>query len=346
MDLVNRTRYSARITSTIVGEDKMMASVIIKAMFNITDNTLRPADIQAWPIGEAVETDFGKFDEESPFRRQGVDVILLGNAYASNTQSTRSRVHLRVGTLTYDMDVIGDRRWLRAGDELQASEPEPFDHIPLTWEHAYGGKCPVETGELPFHQNGAGRGFYVDAESAEGGLLPNLENPEQPIRTWEDQPEPVGVAPLARDSALRIFNSVDLDLDAQPPRIQQIKPSYYNNANPALILDAPPDAGTSVEIQGVRPSGEKVSFTLPAGTFHAYVQLADRSYIFPAHLESIVVLSEDMQVLLGFRCCFTYTFNPLERRVAMLYGGAAPAQVPVQYKVNWETFDESEVVDA
>lgn len=346
MDLVNRTRYSARITSTIVGENKMMASVIVKAMFNIDNSTLRPADIQAWPIGEAVETEFGNFDEESPFRRQGVDVILLGNAYPDTPQATRSRVHLQVGSLGYTLDVIGDRRWVRSDDQLLASAPEPFDSIPLTWERAYGGKCPVETGELPFHQNALGRGFYVDAESAEEGLLPNLESPVNPIQTWEDQPEPVGVAPLARDSALRIFNSIDLDIDANPPRIDKIKPSYYNNANPALILDGAPDAGTLVDIRGVRPGGDKLSFALPGGTFHTYVQLADRSYVFPAHLESIVVLTEEMKVLLGFRCCFTYTFNPLERRVAMLYGGSVPASVPAQYAVNWDTFDESEVVDA
>ena len=324
----------------------MMASVIIKAMFDIDNASLRPADIQAWPVGEAVETDFGKFDEESPFRRQGVDVIVLGNAYPLDIQARRSQVQLQLGSLAYAMDVFGDRQWFRSGDQLIASEPEPFSHIPMTWDRAYGGKCPVETGELPFHQNALGRGFYVDAESAEGGFLPNLEDPANPVRSWEDQPEPVGVAPLGRDSSLRILNSVDLDLDAEPPRIKQIKPSYYNNANPALIMPSPPAAGTMMSLSGVRPSGEKIVFAMPAGTFHTYVQLAERRYVFPAHLESIVVLSEEMKVLLGFRCCFTYTFNPMERRVAMLYGGQVPEQIPVQYTVDWDTFDENEVVDA
>lgn len=345
MDLVNKTRYSSRLAATIVEQDRMMASVVVKAQFSIRDNRLLPHDIQAWPIGQSVETEFGTFDEESPFRRQGVDIILLGKAYPRRGSGVRTRVELQLGSLDYQMDVIGDRQWVRSGDRLQASEPLPFESMPLTWDRSYGGKCKVETGDLPFHQNSLGRGFFVSEDTAVGGYLPNLEDPENPVKTWEDQPEPVGVAPLSRESSLRIFNSIDMDLESEPPRIKHIKPSYYNNANPALILEAAPEPGSTMHVKGVRPDGEELFFQLPTGTFHTYVQLADRSYVFPAHLESIVVLSEESKVLLGFRCCFKYTLNPLERRVAVLYGGPAPDVVPERYRVDWANFDESEVVD-
>ncbi len=47
-------------------------------------------------------------------------------------------------------------------------------------------------------------------------------------RSWEDQPEPLGVAPLSRESSLRIMNSAEFDDDASPPRLKIIKPSIFS----------------------------------------------------------------------------------------------------------------------
>lgn len=346
MDLVNKTRYSAGLSTTIIEQDLMMASLIVKASFSVKNGKLLPLKEQSWPIGQPIKTEFGEFDEDSPFRKQGIDVILLGKAYPRSADSiNRARVELQVGKLTYAMDIYGDRRWVRSGNNLVASEAEPFESIPLTWENAYGGTCPVETGDMPFHSNPVGRGFYLSEETAEDGLLPNIEDFENPIRNWQDQPVPLGVAPLSRDSSLRILNSAEFDDDAKPPKLKVIKPSYYNNANPDLILSKSPPSGTLIRATGVRPGGADMAFSLPGGTFHTYVQLAGRSFVFPCHLESIVLLTELEQVMLGFRCCFRYPVIPLERRVAILYGGKAPESTPGKYIIDWESFDESEIVD-
>lgn len=347
MDLVNRTKYAAKLLATSIDEDRMMASLVVKACFDIKRDGLVPCEKQDWQIGQPVKTEFGEFDEESPFRKQGVDVMLLGKAYpAGGGPAPKARFELQVGELSYAIDVYGERRWVRSGGKLVASNPEPFESIPLTWAHAYGGKSQVETGELPYHANPVGRGFHFSEESAEDGPLPNLEDPENLVRSWQDQPQPVGVAPLSRESSLRVMNATEFDSDVTPPQIKQIKPSYFNNANPALILAEPPVPGTLIEASGVRPGGTGLAFKLPAGTFHVYVQLADRSYVFPTHLESITLLTELQQVLLGYRCCFRYRLQPLERRVAVLRGGKAPSAPPGQYLIDWEHFDQSEVVDA
>ena len=347
MDLVNKTRYSAALATTIIEEDLMMASLIVKASFAVENGRLRPLQVQNWPIGQPLKTEYGDFDEDSPFRKQGIDVIVLGKAYPDDSgPANRASFELKVGDLRYAMDIHGDRRWVRRGDKLVAGEAEPFESMLLTWKNAYGGKCPVETGDMPYHYNPVGRGFYLSEEAAEDGLLPNIEDPENPVITWQDQPEPRGVAPLSRESSIRVMNSAEFDTDASPPKMKVIKPSYYNNANPDLILAELPPAGTLIRATGVRPGGGDFAFRLPGGTVHNYVQLADRSFVFPAHLDSIVLLTEAEQVMLGFRCCFRYPLRPLERRVAVLYGGPAPASVPKEYIIDWATFDESEVVDA
>lgn len=346
MDLINKTRYSAALATTIIEQHEMLASLIIKASFQLDNGILKPLKTQTWPIGQALKTELGEFDDDTPFRKQGVDVMLLGKAYPDPGSATnRTRVDLQVGSLNYAMNVFGDRHWQRHDDELVASPAEPFDAIALTWENAYGGKCPVETGDMPYHYNPAGKGFYLSEETAENGLLANIEDIDNPVRNWEDQPVPRGTAPLSRESSIRIMNSADFDENAKPPKIKLIKPSYYNNANPDLILPEPPAEGTIIKASGVRPGGEDFLFKMPAGTFHNYVQLADRSYVFPAQLDTIVLLPEQMQVMLGFRCCFRYKVIPLERRLAVLYGGEAPASVPKKYLIDWETLDESDIID-
>jgi hypothetical protein len=347
MDFINRTRYAAQIITTIVEEDRMMASVIIKAMFSVDGGKLAPLEKQQWPIGQGLKTEFGTFDDETPFRKQGVDVMLLGKAYPTGgSQGNRGRVLLQAGNVSYEIDVFGTRTWVRSGDRLVASDPEPFESIPLTWEYAYGGKSPVETGELPYHSNPVGKGFYLSEEAAEGGELPNLENPQNPIKSWEDQPEPVGIAPLSRNSSLRIMNSAEFDTESKPPRIKFFKPSYFNNANPRLIMDFPVEPGTPFVAGGVLPDGGDLRFRLPKGSFHVYVQLADRPYAFPVHLDSVALFSERTSVVLGFRCCFKYRLVPLERRVAVLYSGVAPATIPTDYVIDWSEFADGEVVNA
>lgn len=324
----------------------MMASLIVKTCFSVEDGKLIPLKEQNWPIGAGVQTKFGEFDDDSPFRKMGIDVIVLGKAYPSSTgANNRARFELQVGEVNYTMDIYGNRRWVRSGQNLVISNPEPFESIPLTWGNAYGGKCSVDTGDMPYHANPLGRGFYLSEETAEDGSLPNIEDPENPIKSWQDQPPPRGVAPLLRDSSLRIMNSAEFDFNANPPQLKLIKPSYYNNANPDLILPEQPPHGTLVRATGVRPGGSDFSFELPDGTFHNYVQLADRSFLFPCHLESIVLLTELQQVMLGFRCCFRYPFIPLERRVAVLYGGEAPESTPKKYVIDWSSFDESEILN-
>lgn len=346
MDLINKTRYSAALATTIIEQDEMMASLIVKACFQLVDGKLKPLKQQIWPIGEPVKTDLGEFDGDTPFRKQGVDLMLLGKAYPQpGGASNHARVTLQAGDVSYSMEVFGERRWQRSGEQLSVSTAASFQSIDLTWENAYGGKCPVETGEMPYHYNPLGKGFYLSDETAENGLLANIEDIDNPVRSWEDQPVPRGTAPLTRDSSLRIMNSAEFDQDSNPPQIKLIKPSYYNNANPDLILPEPPTEGTEISAVGVRPDGQDFSFRMPAGTFHNYVQLADRSYVFPAQLDSIVLLPEQMQVMLGFRCCFRYRLKPLERRLAVLYGGKAPASIPKKYLIDWETLDESEIVD-
>ncbi len=346
MDFVNRTPFPAGFFNTVVGHDQLLGAVVLKAVYRIQDGKLAVDADRAWPVqSDPVKTDFGEFDGESPFAREAVDFILLGKAYAPAgrapvpvTVPVTVKVQLG-GSFSYSMLVFGDRYWLKQGRDLAASEPAAFESIPLTWERAYGGKCKVETGELPYHSNPKGRGYYLTAEQAEGRPLPNIENPACPIRTWKDQPEPAGTAPYSREWSMRALNSVDMDLKSPIPRIRRVKPAFFNNSNPRLIRPEPLQPGEKIAVAGVRPRGAELGFVLPHAAFHVHVQLQDRRYVFPSHLDTVIVLADEERVVLGFRSCFRYRMVPLERRAAVLYAGDAPVSPPPQYAIRWAEFD-------
>jgi hypothetical protein len=341
MDLVNKTPFTARLFSTVAGEDRMLGSVVLRTVHRIEAGGLVPDPARVWPVtAEPYKTEFGEFDGESPFIREGCDLFVLGHAYPPRPNGATATVELQVGAgFSFKILVFGDRYWLRQSGALVASEPKLFDRISLTWDRAFGGTCKVDGLDFPWGANPRGRGFYWEAPQAERMPLPNLEDPEKPVRAWDDRPDPVGTAPYAREWALRAMNSFEFDLSKPMPLLRRIKPSINNNALPRLILPQAPREGDTVIAMGVRPGGQRLEFRLPALAYHVYVQLHDRSYIFPTHFEALAILAEEERVMLGYRCCFRYRIVPLERRAAVLYEGPAPSQTPAHYAINWAAFD-------
>ena len=208
--------------------------------------------------------------------------------------------------------------------------------------YAYGGKTPTEVGDFACPANAEGRGFHLSEEAALGGLLPNLESFEEPVRHWSDQPKPVGVTPLPRSSSMRLERSIEFDAQSTPPRLRKIRPAYFNSAHPMMLLQRAPAAGTTLRVRGVRPAGRQLRFTIPAHAYHVYLQLAERVYLFPCVPECLIVLAEEERVVLGYRCCFRYRMVRRERRAAVLYEGVAPGGVPPTYHIDWANFDSQQ----
>ncbi|WP_275425016.1 DUF2169 domain-containing protein [Archangium violaceum] len=64
----------------------------------------------------------------------------------------------------------------------------------MVWERAFGGCDRTDSGRPSFEErNPVGTGFRASARHFEEGLrLPNLENPEQPLREFGQKVVPVG----------------------------------------------------------------------------------------------------------------------------------------------------------
>jgi len=120
--------------------------------------------------------------------KAGTDIVCAGNVYAPGGKPCRScAASLRVGTTRAAAQAFGRRRWERVRGELRASEPEPFDRVPLGFERAYGGRG--------YARNPLGLGFWdrSQSESAEGLELPQLERADDaPIASPDDCRLPAG----------------------------------------------------------------------------------------------------------------------------------------------------------
>lgn len=116
------------------------------------------------------------------------EFLVHGRAFPPPERRDACAVRARFGNRSKTLLVFGDRHW--NGD--RASEPAPFESLPIDWPHAYGG---------PGHaSNPAGLGY-----SPQQGVhrLPNIEHPEQLLRTAAQRVEPVGFGPLAPDHPQR-----------------------------------------------------------------------------------------------------------------------------------------------
>jgi len=325
--------------------------VIARPAFTVDLERLSLDAANPWPIeGEPLETEHGTFPADTPFLSGGVDLFVMGSAYAPNgNPASEVRVDIRAGSrFTRSIRVVGDRVWRAVagtGDKaplaLEASPPTPFVSMPLSYDRAFGGTAAAEGYEYSYPPNPAGRGLYASAEAALDRPLPNLEDYDNPVRSIEDRPEPVGTAPYPTDGSLRPLSALDLHVDlvnSENTRIERITPRFFNAAHPRMVIppEHAPAPGQLIEVTSVRPGGAPFRFGLPDMAMHVHVQLEDRQYLFPLHLDQIGMLPDENRVFLSFRTVFTYRMVPHERRRVTLHRGPAPDAIPESYTARWE----------
>lgn len=153
--------------------------------------------------------------------KPATDVILRGHAYSYGRSVRELDTALGVGAGHKRVRVVGDRWVERRGDLLAFTDPAPFDRMPITWRRAFGGRDTaaeaardrsaarfgprrgdLATGALTYPRNAAGVGFLVGGGEGRlvGTHLPNLEDPDDPIRVEAMQVDDLlcwGACPVA-----------------------------------------------------------------------------------------------------------------------------------------------------
>ena len=205
-------------------------------------------------------------DTDLVHEKQSTDVLMVGHAQAPRGhRATVLSVAMSVGPIRKRVSVIGDRVWTLGG----ASEPVPFDKIPLDYTRAYGGVDLRDDPTAPtdwYIHNPAGTGFTSQAIFRESLRLPNLEDPSQTFQSPSDRPRPAGFGAISPHWPIRRQYAGTYDQRWERERL----PLLPTDFNSRFYQQAPPDqqvegflrGGEAVRLEGVHPDGP-LDFLLP-----------------------------------------------------------------------------------
>lgn len=251
MDILNSSGFEMEVARTDLGQGEVVSVAIVKATFDVDANGgLKPSSEPMPLVKQALETPFGVFHSEYFFKKQGVDLCVLGTLQRAKPVA-EARVRMMCGDRTWELSVHGDRRWIRARpDRLTPSRPQPFTTMPLGYSKAFGGQIPFADMSVGYPPNPQGRGYYRTIKEAENQPLPNIEDAHWPGAPYwvPDEVPPPGWGPYPNFWAMRAKAGVIVD--AKTGALQSVQPALFNHAHPDLVLNAI-TAGDWIVIDGM-----------------------------------------------------------------------------------------------
>ncbi|WP_438011033.1 DUF2169 domain-containing protein [Sorangium sp. So ce321] len=266
MFLRNRTSLGASLARAHLSERAAIAAIVVESRFRLSGERLVPCEERPPPLA----TDPPDISRVAPW--SGVSVTAAGDVYGPRAAPFVSVAELVVGAVTRRLAIFGERRWQRTlTGELEPSAPAPFERLALSFSRAFGGSLEVPPGLFPgtdlpypggrigYALNDAGVGFYLDKDTAEGGLLPSFELADHAITRWDDRPEPGCFVPCPDLVGLRIAplaaaapgpGGAELGEEAKVSQAVALSFLAAHHAPGYLIFDDVP-AGTPVRLHGV-----------------------------------------------------------------------------------------------
>jgi len=312
MDFVNETTLSADLFRAAAWEDQILAMVVAKATYKVgADGSLTVDDNPVQVLLEPMETPFGTLPNDIAPQKKGVDLLVLGQAYAPGGKpADKMLVSLQVGNFKHSLAIVGDRFWRKGALGIAPTPPKLFLTMPVTHERAYGGKAALQKKEIPNGYNPVGRGYILDKDEAEGVPLPNIEDRDNLITSWESRPLPAGFAPIPQATQFTTERGVEED-----PKTKEVKvkPEFFNCAHPKMIV---PELrpGDPVTVTGMTPDGT-MKFVIPNLELVAELSLDDQKFTFPMRMDALGIFPEERRFFVALRAGFKYRFIPEQVRV-------------------------------
>ncbi|RPI72406.1 MAG: DUF2169 domain-containing protein [Desulfobacteraceae bacterium] len=273
----NQTPFAAERTLIADKNGSMCWIVAVKATFEIKadgSTSLAPEQraVSMVPIFSGKDPLVSSLLHENvlEYAKPTTDVYLLGHAYAPRQKPIDSLdVSMKVGPIQKTLRLFGDRHWKNNGKEPVISAPELFVKMPIIYERAFGGVD--QKNEDPAKHDAEGRnpigvGFATQAEHIIDQQLPNIEDPNALIHSWQDRPQPAGFGPIPRHWLPRQELCGTYDENWRKDRF----PLLPQDFNERFFQCAPQDqqtreyltGGEPVELLNLTPTGS-LRFNLP-----------------------------------------------------------------------------------
>lgn len=327
MEFINRTPFPATFLTGSTGEQEIVGILAAKVTYRLRGGVLDPVTgDDAWPVfDKPFEFRGVSLGPETDFRKQGIDVLVFGEARAPGGKPvTWLRVGVECGGLRHEAVVFGDRVWRRNGSGFVATAPAPFTSMPITNDRAYGGTARLDEAEVGHLVNPEGRGFHYLEDDADGSPLPNLEDEGELIGGWRDEPRPACFFKPAG------FLEPRGAPPAPPERVPlMLMRSAFNQTVPELVAE-PHEMGDSFHLWGFSEDGD-LTFPAPDVTGPtARVKVGELRSRFPSSLSTVVILADERVLIATYLALFRYLVRPMEERRVELTWEDGPDVPPVE----------------
>ena len=180
------------------------------------------------------------------------------------------------------------------------AEPSFSDKIDRAYEHLDGG---IDSAD---QRNPVGKGYSASCSTEEmnGVALPNLEAPEELIRTPTDMPAPACFGFIAPGWQPRVNYVGTYDESWQVQRAPYLPLDFdrrfFNMAHHDVIADDYLIGGEPVLITGMHPAGE-LRFNLPKISMQSSVVVDGKSYQPKLNLETVMFEPNKLQLSMTWR---------------------------------------------
>jgi hypothetical protein len=312
----NRTPFALETLFLVDEELRPLAVPVVKATLTVTEDGRCMLAEKQVPLnhagecwGEDPEKSSYRYEPEVAFVKPATDVALIGHAYASRRDTKEMTVGLRVGPLSKEVLVCGDRLWFKTMGSVAMSGSVHFEKIPLVYERAFGG-WDRDHQDLRKHsceqRNPVGMGYRGAGGFVEGLRVPNLEDPHARIKSLGDKPPPAGfgfTSPHWQPRAALAGTYDEVWQKTRAPLLpKNFKRQHLNAASPGLIAPGYLRGDEQVLAVGVTPAG-RWAFALPGiGPPLVQIRLADGGPHTPAMaLDTIILEPDERRVLLFWR---------------------------------------------
>ncbi|PTV94334.1 hypothetical protein C8J27_10869 [Rhodobacter aestuarii] len=303
--------------------------VVIKRTYAFPSAPDRPCTLADVPEGLATADTFwgapgfSSPRDESDFapRKPYCDVLVEAVAHAPGGRlARRVPTGLRLGNLSKQIDVVGDRVWQEAGARPTISEATPFNLMPITYDRAFGGVDALDPEDDPppaYAKNPVGRGWHQPGNRGllDGQPLPNTEQPGRPVTLPWEHHAPMSYGPLGRGWPERLRHGGTYDqnwIDNVFPFLPaDFDPRYHQAAPPDQQMPAP-IGGELVELHNLTPEGY-TAFPLPSADMPVlFVRARAPDVSTQAMLDTVVIRPAARQFSLTWRASLPLTRDIFE----------------------------------
>ncbi|WP_053078337.1 DUF2169 family type VI secretion system accessory protein [Methylobacterium tarhaniae] len=276
----NDTPFAAIGFAQLHRDGDLMACLAVRASYGIDpDGALALRETQEVVLadeheGDPLRTPLVRVGDLIPFKPRA-DVTLVGSAHApAGRPATAWTVALRVGDHAASLRVHGLREW-RPGLTLlrptwKLGEAEPAQTVALDYRLAAGGRHLGDPDGEADRRNPIGPGIAHLDHTRPGRAFPapQIDSAAAPVAGPYDAPEPQGFGPISPWWVQRQRHAGTYDAAWKAERHPRLPADFdyrfYQTAHPSLILPGYLRGDEAVRIEGCRPGGAVLTFTLPA----------------------------------------------------------------------------------